>query len=74
MGLFLGGLISGRIFTSEIWGAYFREDLFFFGGGGYQSKWLCTWKIAANYNAQSCFILKFEKAAKKQSQGASHPW
>ena len=35
MGLYLGGLI-GRIFASEIWGAYFREGLFifFFGGGG----------------------------------------
>ena len=22
-----------RIFASEIWGAYFREGLFFFGGG-----------------------------------------
>ena len=37
MGLYSGGLIIGRIFTSEIWGAYFREGLFiffFFGGGG----------------------------------------
>ena len=34
MGLCLGGLIIGRIFESEIWGAYFREGLFFFGGGG----------------------------------------
>ena len=24
----------GRIFASEIWGAYFREGLFFFLGGG----------------------------------------
>ena len=47
MGLYSGGLIIGRIFASEIWGAYFREGLFcflfvlfcfcfcfFFGGGG----------------------------------------
>ena len=34
MGLYLGGLIIGRIFASEIWGAYFREGLFFFFGGG----------------------------------------
>ena len=36
MGLYLGGLIVGRIFAFEIWGAYFREGLllFFFGGGG----------------------------------------
>ena len=35
MGLYLGGLIIGRIFAFEIWGggAYFREGLFFFGGG-----------------------------------------
>ena len=30
----LGGLIIGRIFASEIWGAYFREDLFWGRGGG----------------------------------------
>ena len=58
-----GGLIFGR--TYFFWGG---------GGGAYQSKWLCTWKITVKYNAQSCLILKFEKAAKKQSQGASHPW
>ena len=40
MGLYSGGLIIGRIFASEIYGAYFREGLlilfysFFFGGGG----------------------------------------
>ena len=38
MGLYSGGLIIGRIFASEIWGAYFREGLFFifyfFAGGG----------------------------------------
>ena len=34
MGLYLGGLIIGRIFASEIWGAYFREGLFWRGGGG----------------------------------------
>ena len=33
MGIYLGGLIIGRIFASEIGGAYFREG-FFFGGGG----------------------------------------
>ena len=30
MGLYSGGLIIGRIFASEIWGAYFV--LFFLGG------------------------------------------
>ena len=34
IGLYLGGLIIGRIFASEIWGAYFRECLFGGGGGG----------------------------------------
>ena len=34
MGLYLGRLIIGRIFASEIWGAYFWEGLFFGGGGG----------------------------------------
>ena len=41
MGLYLGGLIIGRIFASEIWGPCFREGLFFlfsflffFAGGG----------------------------------------
>ena len=32
MGLYSGGLIIGRIFASEIWGAYFREGLFLLGG------------------------------------------
>ena len=27
IGLYSGGRISGRIFASEIWGAYFREGL-----------------------------------------------
>ena len=36
MGSYTAGLIIGRIFASEIWGAYFRYDLllFFLGGGG----------------------------------------
>ena len=33
MGLYLGGLIIGRIFASEIWGACFWEGLFL--GGAY---------------------------------------
>ena len=41
MGLYLGGLIIGRIFVSEIWGGgYFPEGLiffFFWGGGGWCS-------------------------------------
>ena len=27
-------IITGTIFASEIWGAYFREGLFFCGGKG----------------------------------------
>ena len=34
MGSYLGGLIIGRIFVSEILGAYFWEGFFFLGGGG----------------------------------------
>ena len=34
MGLYLAELIIGRIFVSDIWGAYFREGLFIFLGGG----------------------------------------
>ena len=30
MGLYSGGLIIGRNFASEIWGAYFREGLFIY--------------------------------------------
>ena len=33
MGLYLRGPIIGRIYASEIWGAYFREGLFL--GGAY---------------------------------------
>ena len=33
MGLYSGGLIIGRIFASENWGAYFREGLFLGGRG-----------------------------------------
>ena len=41
MGLYSGGLIIGGIFASEIWGAYFREGLFFFlGGGNLLSEWM----------------------------------
>ena len=35
MGLYSGGLIIGRICASEIWGAYFQEGFFFWGGGAY---------------------------------------
>ena len=38
MGLYSGGLIIGMIFASEIWGAYFREGLFWGGGGGLLSE------------------------------------
>ena len=32
MGLYSAGLIIGRIFATEIWGAYFWDGLFFLGG------------------------------------------
>ena len=31
MGLYSGELIIGRVFASEIWGAYFREGIFLGG-------------------------------------------
>ena len=34
MGLYSGGLITGMIFASEIWGAYVWEGFFFWWGGG----------------------------------------
>ena len=37
MGLYSGGLIIGRIFACEIWGAYFRKGLFWGGGAYYQN-------------------------------------
>ena len=36
MGLYSGGLIIGKIFAYEIWGAYFQEGLFY-GGAYYQN-------------------------------------
>ena len=45
MGLYLGGLIIGRIFASEIWGFIFgRGSIFYFfwgvgGGGAYYNKY-----------------------------------
>ena len=38
MGLYLGGLIIGRILASVIRGTYFREGFFFLGGGGLLSE------------------------------------
>ena len=48
MGLYSGGLIIGRIFASEIWGAYFRRGdlfiyLFIFWGGGLLSEVYGVW-------------------------------
>ena len=37
MGLYSGGLIIGRIFVSEIWGAYFREGLVLGGVAYYRN-------------------------------------
>ena len=33
--VYSGGFITGKIFASEIWGAYFLEGLFFFIGGNF---------------------------------------
>ena len=65
MDLYLEGLIIGRIFASEVWGAYFRKGLFIYlffyfilifffflgGGGGTQQRiWL--------YKVPNCHYLK----------------
>ena len=42
MGLYLGGLIIGRIFASEIWWAYFREGLVF-GRAYYRNFTVCDY-------------------------------
>ena len=68
MGLYLGRLIIGRIFASEIWGAYFREGLlllllfifyllFFFGGGG--GRLLSEFCVTENSNKKHPFLLLF---------------
>ena len=45
MGLYSGGLIIGRIFASEIWGAYFREGLFLREKGGGAIIGILRWLI-----------------------------
>ena len=44
MGLYSGGLITGMIFASEIWGAYVWEGFFFWWGGGayYRNFTVCS--------------------------------
>ena len=42
MDLYLGGLVIGRIFASEIWGAYFRRAFFWGGGVGAAYYWNFT--------------------------------
>ena len=83
MGLYSGGLIIGRIFASEIWGAYFREGLlllllFFFLGGGLIIEILrykprtCYWNFTVF--AQKLFkkvkatLLKVARTAKSYSK------
>ena len=41
------GLLSQRIFASEIWGTYFREGLFWGGGGGgaYYQNFTVPWGV-----------------------------
>ena len=46
MGLYSGGLIIGRIFAFEIWGAYF------FGGGGGLGGGACYRNITISLKAQ----------------------
>ena len=54
MGLCLGGLIIGRIFASEIWGACFRRAFFLGGGEGLLSEF---YGINANNNVNfTCHV------------------
>ena len=58
MGLYSGGLIDGRIFASEIWGAYFWEGLFsFFGGGGLLSEFHGIPKISGDFWVFDNFLI-----------------
>ena len=59
MGLYLGGLIIGRISVSEIWGAYFWKGLFG-GGGSLLSEFYGIFKLPhINRNPGKLFIQKF---------------
>ena len=48
MGLYSGGVITGRIFVSEIWGAYFQEGLFF--GGAYSRNFTVFCEFAFTFS------------------------
>ena len=56
MGLYLGGLIIGRIFASEIWGAYLREG-FFLGGGRAYCPYYRSFTVL-NFGVEICEILE----------------
>ena len=65
MGLHLGGLIIGRIFASEIWGAYFGRAFFLGGGGGrliigiLQYVWMLLFDMG-RYKLVNFYSLSFE--------------
>ena len=54
MGLYLGGLIIGRICASDIWGAYFQEGLFL---GGYY--WNFTVSVDRKLNGNNNYLGEF---------------
>ena len=60
MGLYLGGLIIGRIFASKICGTYFWEGLFFvvlvffWGGEAYYRNFMVVYLF--NINLFDCLI------------------
>ena len=50
MSLYLEGLVIGRIFASEIGGAYFREGFFLGGGrGAYYRNFTVIWNVLVRY-------------------------
>ena len=61
MGLYSGGLIIGRIFASEIWGAYFRDRLLFLwggGGGAYYRNFTVIVLYLQIFNTQNSILFK----------------
>ena len=79
MGLYSGELIIGRIFASEILGAYFREGLLFFlfwegGGGGLSSEFYgMPVTFRQNSPSLSIYYVFFFKVTYLQSISENNP-
>ena len=72
MGLYSGGLIIEMTFASEIWGAYFQEGLFFWGGwGGGLITGILRYLI--NYaNLETCQILMLHGVSQEDIHLSNH--